>query len=106
MYIDGFFKNSVGSAGSCTLVLQTILPALVLAGGPSEVILEGGTHNPFALPYDFLDRTFLPLLGRMGPRVVAELERPGFFPAGGGRFRVAIAPEKALRPLGDVIVRF
>jgi RNA 3'-terminal phosphate cyclase (ATP) len=95
----GKFHYAVGTAGSCTLVLQTILPALIIADGPSEVILEGGTHNPFAPPFDFLDRAFLPLVGRMGPRVAAELEKPGFFPAGGGRFRVAIAPQKALKPL-------
>jgi RNA 3'-terminal phosphate cyclase (ATP) len=96
---SGKFRYAIGTAGSCTLVLQTILPALIIAEGPSEVILEGGTHNPFAPPFDFLAKAFLPLVGRMGPRVVAELEKPGFFPAGGGRFRVAIAPEKALKPL-------
>lgn len=96
---SGKFHCAIGTAGSCTLVLQTILPALIIADGPSQVILEGGTHNPFAPPFDFLAKAFLPLVGRMGPRVVAELEKPGFFPAGGGRFRVAIAPEKALKPL-------
>lgn len=96
---SGRFHYAVGTAGSSTLVLQTILPALIIADGPSEVILEGGTHNPFAPPFDFLDRAFLPLVGRMGPRVVAELEKPGFYPAGGGRFRAAIVPQKALTPL-------
>lgn len=96
---SGKFHYAIGTAGSCTLVLQTILPALIIAHGPSEVILEGGTHNPFAPPFDFLAKTFLPLLGCMGPQVVAELEKPGFFPAGGGRFHVAIAPKKALKTL-------
>jgi RNA 3'-terminal phosphate cyclase (ATP) len=95
----GKFHYAIGTAGSCALVLQTILPALIMADGPSEVILEGGTHNPFAPSFDFLTKSFLPLVSRMGPRVVAELEKPGFFPAGGGRFRVAIAPHKALKTL-------
>jgi len=92
MIRPGNFHFAVGSAGSCTLVFQTILPALIIAGEPSEIVLEGGTHNPFAPPFDFLEKAFLPVINRMGPRVEAVLERPGFYPAGGGRFRVSIKP--------------
>jgi RNA 3'-terminal phosphate cyclase len=88
----GDYTFSVGTAGSATLVLQTVLPALVTADGPSRLVIEGGTHNPASPPFDFLDRTFLPLLARMGPRVCAKLERPGFYPAGGGRISVSIEP--------------
>ena len=88
----GNFHFAIGSAGSCTLVFQTILPALLFAGEPSEVILEGGTHNPFAPPFDFLEKAFLPVINRMGPKVEAVLEKPGFYPAGGGRFKVSINP--------------
>src|SRR5262245_13883144 len=83
---------AVGTAGSATLVLQTVLPALLMAGGLSTLTLEGGTHNPFAPPFDFLARCFLPLISRMGPTVTADLERPGFYPAGGGKFQVTITP--------------
>jgi RNA 3'-terminal phosphate cyclase (ATP) len=92
----GSYRFSVGTAGSTTLVLQTVLPALVIASDPSEIVLEGGTHNPFAPPFDFLDRVLLPVLSRMGPRVRAELERPGFYPAGGGVFRIAVEPAPRL----------
>jgi RNA 3'-terminal phosphate cyclase (ATP) len=88
----GNFQFAIGSAGSCTLVFQTILPALIIAGGPSEIILEGGTHNPFAPPFEFLEKAFLPVINRIGPRVDAVLEKPGFYPAGGGRFKVSINP--------------
>ena len=92
----GEYTFAVGTAGSATLVLQTVLPALLLADGPSVLTLEGGTHNPFAPPFDFLIKAFLPLVNRMGPRVEATLERPGFYPAGGGRFVVRIEPVKSL----------
>ncbi len=95
----GHHAFAVGTAGSATLVLQTVLPALLVAAEPSTVELEGGTHNPWAPPFDFLARTFLPLVGRMGPRVTTELERPGFYPAGGGRFTVRIEPATKLEPL-------
>lgn len=93
----GNLRFAIGSAGSCTLVFQTILPALLNAGEPSEIILEGGTHNPFAPPFDFLERAFLPVINRMGPRVNAVLEKPGFYPAGGGRFRISINPAELNR---------
>ena len=97
--VPGDYHFSVGTAGSTTLVLQTVLPALMSAGGESNLTFEGGTHNPFAPPFDFLAKTYLPLLGRMGPTVTARLERPGFYPAGGGRLAVNIRPSRMLRPL-------
>jgi RNA 3'-terminal phosphate cyclase (ATP) len=95
----GEFAFAVGTAGSTTLVLQTVLPALLTAPSPSRLILEGGTHNPLAPPFDFLVKSFLPLINRMGPTVTAELERSGFYPAGGGRFSVSITPAARLLPL-------
>jgi RNA 3'-terminal phosphate cyclase (ATP) len=88
----GEHRFAVGTAGSTSLVLQTILPPLMLAGAPSSLVLEGGTHNIYAPPFDFLDRVFLPVLNRMGPRVSAKLARWGFYPAGGGRIEVEIEP--------------
>src|SRR6185436_9497528 len=37
---SGEYRFSVGTAGSATLVLQTVLPALLLAEAPSTLILE------------------------------------------------------------------
>ena len=95
----GAYRFSVGTAGSTGLVLQTVLPPLLLAAGPSTLVLEGGTHNPHAPPFDFLERAFLPLLARMGPRISVTLDRPGFYPAGGGQLTVTIEPVRALAPL-------
>ena len=89
---SGDYHWAVGTAGSTTLVLQTILPALLSTEGPSNVVLEGGTHNPYAPPFDFLAETFLPIVSRMGAKVTAKLIRPGFYPAGGGQFSVRIVP--------------
>jgi RNA 3'-terminal phosphate cyclase (ATP) len=95
----GEYHFAVGTAGSATLVLQTVLPALLCACGPSTLRLEGGTHNPGAPPFDFLAKCFLPLIERMGPRVEARLIRPGFYPAGGGELHVAITPAAELQPI-------
>jgi RNA 3'-terminal phosphate cyclase (ATP) len=95
----GRYRFDIGTAGSTVLVLQTLLPALLTASGPSDLVLEGGTHNPLAPPFEFLERVFLPLIARMGPRVGAVLERPGFYPAGGGVIRVEVRPVARLAPL-------
>jgi RNA 3'-terminal phosphate cyclase (ATP) len=92
----GDYRFDVGSAGSTTLVLQTVLPALLAAPTASRLTLEGGTHNPLAPTFEFLDRAFLPLLRRMGARVEARLDRPGFYPAGGGRLHVDIDPARPM----------
>ena len=98
--VGGTHKFGVGSAGSTMLVLQTILPALMIADGPSTITFEGGTHNPFAPPLDFVGRAFLPLIKRMGPSAEIAFERAGFYPAGGGRFSVSVTPvaQSQLRP--------
>ena len=95
----GTYKFAIGTAGSASLVLQTVLPSLMLADAPSQLTLEGGTHNPFAPPYPFLEQTFLPLLARFGPRVTVNLTRAGFYPAGGGQMIVSIVPVKELWPM-------
>ncbi|MGV3479915.1 MAG: RNA 3'-terminal phosphate cyclase [Sphingobium sp.] len=94
--VPGDYRFSVGTAGSTGLVLQTILPPLMLADGPSRIVLEGGTHNMLAPPFDFIDRSFLPIVNRMGPHVEARLVRHGFYPRGGGRIEVEITPAPLL----------
>lgn len=97
--VPGKYEFKVGTAGSATLVLQTVLPALLIAEKPSTLFLEGGTHNPFAPPFDFLQRSFIRIINQLGPEVTLKLERYGFYPAGGGRFRVEIKPAKAFQKI-------
>ncbi len=93
----GTYHVPIGTAGSTTLVAQTVIPALLAADGPSTVRIEGGTHNPMCPPFDFLERTFVPALERMGARVTATLERHGFYPAGGGAIQLTIQPSPLVR---------
>ncbi len=88
----GDYHFAVGTAGSTGLVLQTVLMPLLLADAPSRLVLEGGTHNMLAPPFDFIAKAFLPIINRMGPTVEARLVRHGFYPRGGGRIEVDITP--------------
>ncbi len=106
----GSFDFAIGSAGSTALVLQTVLPALLLADAPSRVTLSGGTHVPAAPTFEYLSEVFLPLLARMGVHAEIKLQRPGFYPAGGGRVHARIEPAKKILPLelsdgGEITLR-
>ena len=104
----GSFAFEISTAGSTGLVLQTVLPLLLEAPEPSEVVLTGGTHNPWAPPFEFLAESFLPALAGIGVDAALELERHGFFPRGGGRVRARVAPwserrRLALHECGDLV---
>ena len=88
----GDYSFAIGTAGSSTLVLQTVLPPLLTAAEPSVVRISGGTHNKGSPPFDFLQRAFLPLIARMGARVELELLSYGFYPKGGGVIVATITP--------------
>ena len=88
----GNYSFAIGTAGSSTLVLQTVLPPLLTAAEPSVVRITGGTHNRGSPPFDFLQRAFLPLVARMGAKVELELRSYGFYPRGGGEIVARITP--------------
>lgn len=93
------FEVDIGTAGSITLVLQTLLPAALLASGPSEIRLTGGTDVRWSPPLDYLRDVILGLIGSCADRVEVRLERRGFYPRGGGRVIVAAEGMKP-RPIG------
>lgn len=92
------YEFAIGTAGSTGLLLQTLLPALWLAGGTSTLRLSGGTHNPLAPPFDFLERVFLPAIQRMGAQAELRLLETGFAPVGGGIIECQIQPTKGFTP--------
>jgi len=95
---SGSYEFAIGTAGSTGLLLQTLLPALWRAGGPSTLRLSGGTHNPLAPPFEFLERVFLPAMARMGAKAELELVESGFAPVGGGTIECRIGACDGFRP--------
>ena len=98
---SGDFCFDIGSAGSTSLVIQTLLPALFLADKPSTVAVTGGTHNPLAPPFDFLCETFLPAVAAGGFRGNCKLIKHGFYPVGGGKITFDIQPRQ--RPTHQIL---
>jgi RNA 3'-terminal phosphate cyclase (ATP) len=95
----GDYEFAIGSAGSCMLVLQTVVPALLYADTPSTVQVRGGTHNPMAPPAQFLQRAYGRVMAAMGAELHFDLRRFGFYPAGGGHLVVQVQPCPALRQI-------
>ena len=92
----------IGTAGSTTLVVQTILIPAIAARHTLHATITGGTHNPLAPPFEFLDRVFLPHLRSMGASVQLQLSRVGVVPSGGGRIELDVARAGPLRPIALV----
>jgi len=81
----GELAIDIGTAGSTTLVVQTILVPAIAAGLPLRAVIRGGTHNPLAPPFEFLDRVYAPHLRAMGADLTLTLDRHGFASGGSGR---------------------
>jgi RNA 3'-terminal phosphate cyclase (ATP) len=83
----GTFRFDVGTAGSVTLVLQTLMPILAFAPGGVQLEITGGTDVKWSPPIDYLRLVTLPVLRKIGYHSELELVRRGHYPKGGGLIR-------------------
>jgi len=97
--VPGNYRFDIGTAGSVSLVLQTVLLPLSFAKEDSHVVITGGTHVPWSPCYHYLAWHWLHYLRQAGFRSELALDKAGFYPPGGGRISAAIAPAAALAPL-------
>lgn len=97
--LSGDFQFDIGTAGSTSLVLQTILLPLSFAGASSTITLIGGTHVPWSPCFHFMELHWLHYMRRIGFNIQLELEVAGFYPQGGGRVRAAVQPVARLSAL-------
>ncbi|MFO0877019.1 MAG: RNA 3'-terminal phosphate cyclase [Gemmataceae bacterium] len=98
--VSGHYQFHIGTAGATGLVLHTIYLPLILSGqGPSEITLTGGTHVKTSPTFPFLAGTWLAYLETMGLKVSLQLDRPGFFPRGGGIVQAFLQPSQRIKAL-------
>lgn len=99
----GEFFFDIGTAGSTSLVLQTLIPAIVFSNASgnqkSTITLKGGTHVPFSPSFHYLDNIFASFLKKLGIEMSISIESYGFYPQGGGKIRAEIVPVKNIKPL-------
>jgi RNA 3'-terminal phosphate cyclase (ATP) len=91
---------ATASAGSTSLIFQTVLPPLSFGGSGSRIVLKGGTHVAWSPPADYLQEVFLHTAAIMGIRAKAKVYRAGFYPIGGGEIETWVEPSLApFKPL-------
>jgi len=91
------YSFDIGTAGSTSLVLQALLPALLFTRTTSTLTIRGGTHVPFSPTFNFISDVFLPTLCTLGMEVKTHIESYGFYPRGGGKVRFIISPCHGLK---------
>jgi RNA 3'-terminal phosphate cyclase (ATP) len=96
----GSYRFEIPTAGSTSLVLQTVFLPLSSAESTSEIEIIGGTHVPWSPCFHYLETNWLPAMRLQGFRADLALEIAGFYPQGGGRIRALIQPlKKRIAPL-------
>ncbi len=95
----GDFFFDIGTAGSTSLVIQTLIPSLIFLKEKTTLILQGGTHVPFSPSFHYISEGFVPMVERLGIKIRLTIESYGFYPKGGGRIRAEIFPVKDAKPL-------
>jgi RNA 3'-terminal phosphate cyclase (ATP) len=93
------WRFDIGTAGSASLLFQTLCWPLALAGGATEVSLLGGTHQEHGPSFHYLALVWGPAVARLGFPFDLSLQRAGFYPEGGGAFQATIQPARAMPPL-------
>ena len=95
----GNYHFDIGTAGSASLVVQTVLLPLSKAKNKSTVTVTGGTHVPWSPCFHYLNLNYLPFIWKIGLDVQLRMERAGFYPNGGGQIRASINPVSDLQSL-------
>ena len=96
---SGRYQWDIQTAGSTSLVLQTIFYPLSLANSASTVIITGGTHVSWSPCFHYLAMHWMPYLRQMGFEFQLTLDQPGFYPRGGGRITANIRPSRKILPI-------
>jgi RNA 3'-phosphate cyclase len=98
----GSYHFAIGTAGATGLVLHTIYLPLALAGADSDITIDGGTHVATSPCFHFLETTWSGYLDLMGLKVGLKMQRPGFYPRGGGLLKAHIAACPRLQGIGNL----
>lgn len=95
----GEYRWDIGTAGSTTMMAQTLVPLACFAEKPSKFKLEGGLFQDFAPSAYHMKFVLLPLLKQMGINAELDIIRPGYVPRGAGIIEIEVEPVEKLKPL-------
>jgi len=90
--IGGRYDIDIGTAGSVSLLLQSILPILVHADRQSQITVTGGTHVTHSPTIEYYEHVFLPMIRKFGAYADLKIDSFGWFPRGGGKVSLFVRP--------------
>jgi RNA 3'-phosphate cyclase len=96
----GRFEAEIGTAGSISMLLMTVLPICLFAKETVQLrVSKGGTDVSNAPAVNYMRNVFLPMLGRMGVNASLTVHKYGYYPKGMGEVTLNVEPCKKLRPI-------
>ncbi|MCX6709939.1 MAG: RNA 3'-terminal phosphate cyclase [Candidatus Woesearchaeota archaeon] len=90
----------IGTAGSITLLLQAVLPALMFAREKTRITIKGGTDVSWSIPFDYFNSVLAPQI-RRHCGIELRLVKRGYYPKGGGIVEAEISPRISLSEFPD-----
>jgi len=88
----GSYRVEIGTAGSVTLLMQCLMPALLKAEEPVVLDVHGGTDVQWSPTVDYFRHVFLPALRCFGVKASLDLRQRGYYPRGQGLVILRVEP--------------
>ena len=92
-------SEDIGTAGSISLILQVLIPAVSISKKSLELSIIGGTDVPWSPTSNYTKYVLSEAYSRMGINFSMEITRRGYYPKGGGHVKVKVNPLKKLKPI-------
>jgi len=81
----------IGTAGSITLLLQSLLLPCIFADDPIRLKIKGGTDTKWSIPIDYFSNVILPFFNELASIEIKNMRR-GFYPKGQGFVDLSVSP--------------
>ncbi|MEM5878420.1 MAG: RNA 3'-terminal phosphate cyclase [Candidatus Aenigmatarchaeota archaeon] len=95
-------KIDIGTAGSVSLLVQSVLPLMFFSNKENILTIKGGTDVSWSPSINYLKYVFLPMLRKMGAIAELEILNHGFYPKGGGEVKLRATPVKQIKPISAI----
>lgn len=98
--LENYFLNEdIGTAGSISLILQVLIPAVSISKKSLELSIIGGTDVPWSPTSNYTKYVLGETYSRMGINFSIEISKRGYYPKGGGLVKLKVYPSKKLKPI-------
>jgi RNA 3'-terminal phosphate cyclase (ATP) len=91
--------ENIGTAGSISLILQVLIPAVSLSGESLKLSISGGTDVPWSPTSYYTKYVLGEAYSRMGINFSMDVKKRGYYPKGGGVIELQVNPSKKLKPI-------